>query len=125
MSQSERLSYRRQLSALKKRLGGALSVLQRDALRPVGGEAAGGLSNVPIHPADLGNENYEEEVALDLMENEQALLAEVNDALNRIEAGTFGRCENCNGKISKERLRLLPYARYCVKCARQFQDGGG
>jgi RNA polymerase-binding protein DksA len=114
--------YRRRLLALKKRIGAELSELEEEALRPVGGESSGGLSDVPIHPADLAAENYEEEVALGLLENEDQLLAEVEDALKRIERGTFGRCENCHQEISKERLDVLPYARYCIKCALKLQS---
>ena len=113
MTEPEIKHYRRRLLALKKRLGGDLTALEEDALRPVGGEAGGGLSDVPVHPADLGTDNYEEESRLDLLENEYQLLMEVNDALDRIEQGTFGRCENCRQEIPRERLEALPYARYC------------
>ena len=121
MTKAEINSYRLRLLALKKRLGGDLSKLEEEALQPVGGEASGGLSDVPIHPADLGTDNYEEEVTLDLLENEDQILAEINDALARIEQGTFGRCENCHQEISRERLEALPYARYCIRCARKLQ----
>ena len=46
---------------------------------------------------------------------------EVNDALARIGHGTFGVCENCHKPISEERLDALPYARYCIRCARKLQ----
>jgi RNA polymerase-binding transcription factor DksA len=121
MTQAEIKSYRVRLLALKRRLGGVLTDLEEEALRPVGGEAAGGLSDVPVHPADLGTENYEEEVSLGLLENEIQLLTEVNDALRRIEQGTFGRCEECHQPISRARLNALPYARYCLRCARKLQ----
>ncbi len=116
---------RRLLLKLKKRLGADLSELEEEALRPVGGEAAGGMSDVPVHPADLGSDQFEEELDLTLLENEEQLLAEVNEALARIEQGTFGRCENCHRAISRERLEVPPYARYCIRCARKFQSEGG
>jgi RNA polymerase-binding transcription factor DksA len=121
MSEAEIKSYKQRLLALKKRMGGDLTELEEEALHGVGGEASGGLSNVPIHPADLGTDNYEEEVSLGLIENEYQLLTEVNDALARIEQGTFGRCENCGREIPRERLEALPYARHCAPCARQMQ----
>jgi RNA polymerase-binding protein DksA len=114
-------SYRRRLLALKERLGGELPELEEEALRGVGGEASGGLSDVPVHPADLAPQEYEEEVTLGLLENEDQLLTEVNDALARIERGTFGRCENCGQEISRARLEALPYARHCLRCARLLQ----
>jgi DnaK suppressor protein len=121
MTNAEINHFRRRLLALKKRLSGDLSKLEEEALRPVGGEFSGGLSDVLVHPAELGTDNYEEELAMDLLENEAQILAEINDALARIEQGTFGRCENCHQEISRERLEALPYARYCVRCARKLQ----
>ena len=121
LSKTELESFRQQLLALKKRLGGDLSELEQEALHAVGGEESGGLSNVPIHPADLGTDTFEQEFALDLLENEEKILGEVNDALARIEQGTFGRCENCGQEISHQRLKALPYARYCIRCARKLE----
>ena len=121
MTSAEIDEFRRTLLALKKRLGGVLSELEEEALRPVGGEAAGGLSNVPVHLADLGTENFEEELTLELVENEEQILTEVNDALARIEQGTSGRCENCHRDIPWERLKAVPYARYCIRCAQKLQ----
>jgi RNA polymerase-binding transcription factor DksA len=60
-------------------------------------------------------------VALGLLENEQQALGEVAAALGRIERGTFGRCEGCGEAIPGGRLRALPYARYCVGCARRLR----
>ena len=121
LTKAELESSRQRLLALKKRLGGDLSELEEEALHGVGGEESGGLSNVPVHPADLGTDNFEERLALDLLENQEKILDEVNDALARIEQGTFGRCENCGQEISRDRLKALPYARYCIRCARKLQ----
>ena len=123
LTTAEIRSYRQRLLGLKRRLGGELSDLEEEALHPVGGEAAGGLSDVPVHPADVGAEDYEEEVTLGLLEKEDQLLREVNDALDRIDQGTFGVCENCGQRIPKRRLDALPYARYCLRCARLLQGG--
>ena len=60
LTQAEINSYRLRLLALKKRIGADLSELEEEALRSVGGESAGNMSDVPLHPADLGTENYEE-----------------------------------------------------------------
>ena len=125
MTKAEIDHYRRRLLFLKRRLGGDLSKLEEEALRPVGGEPSGALSNVPGHLADPASDEYEEEVNLGLLENEAELLEEVNDALDRIERGTFGRCENCGRDISRERLEALPYAHYCIRCAPQFHAGAG
>jgi RNA polymerase-binding transcription factor DksA len=121
MTTAEVESYRRRLLAMKKGLGSDLSKLEAEAMHPIGGEAAGGLSDVPVHPADLSAENYEEEVTLDLLEGEERIMREINDALERIERGTFGRCENCHKMITKTRLDAIPYARYCRRCAKLLE----
>ena len=121
MTRAELDHFRRRLLALKKSVGGVLSKLEEEALRPVGGESAGGLSDVPLHPADMGTDNFDEELDLALLENEQQLLVDIDDALARIKAGTYGRCENCHREIPRERLEALPYARYCVECADKLE----
>jgi RNA polymerase-binding transcription factor DksA len=121
MTAAERNAYRRRLLALAKRLNLDLSQLRDEGLGGVGGEASGGLSDVPIHLADLGTHTFEEEVTLDLLTNEEHLLAEINAAWTRLEQGTFGRCEGCQQEIAKERLEALPYARFCMACARKIQ----
>ena len=121
MTRAELDHFRRRLLVLKKRIGGTLSELEEEALRPVGGESAGGLSDVPVHPADMGTDNFDDELDLALLENEQQLLVDIDDALARIKAGTYGRCENCHREIPRERLEALPYARYCVECAEKLE----
>jgi len=121
MTQTEIDSMRQRLLALKKRLGDELSELEDAALRPVGGESSGGLSDVPVHLADLASDNYEQEVALGLLESDEQILTQINEALARIARGTFGLCENCHRTISRERLEALPYARYCIRCARKLE----
>ncbi len=119
MSSPKNAYYRRRLLSLKKRLGGVLSELEEGTLRPVGGEASGDLSNLPIDPADLGSDNYEEEISLSLLENEDQLMTEIDEALQRIGQRTYGRCQECGKEIPAQRLRALPYARYCIQCARK------
>lgn len=125
MTEADINHYRRRLLSLRRRLSGDLSALEDEAMRPIGGEAGGNLSDVPVHMADLAPANYEEDIALDLLENDEQLLKEVDDALARIERGSFGRCENCGREISQERLQALPYARYCIRCARELQARAG
>jgi DnaK suppressor protein len=123
LTKAELDAYRQRLLGLMGRLSGERSYLKDEALRPEGGEASGSLSNLPLHLADLGTHQFEEDVALTLIENEEQLIEQINDALERIEQGTFGRCEVCKQEIPKERLQVVPYARRCVACARKPQAG--
>ncbi len=114
--------YRERLRGLLQRLDHDRKDLKEEALQPEGGEASGVLSNTPFHHGDLSSREYEEEVTLGLIENEEELLDEVNQALQRIEKGTFGRCESCRREIPKGRLDAVPYARLCVGCARKLEE---
>jgi RNA polymerase-binding transcription factor DksA len=125
MTSAETERYRNHLLALRDRLAHDVSQLSSEALRQTGGEASGGLSNTPLHIADLGSDTFAENVTLGMLENEQQALLEVGRALARITMGTFGRCEDCQGDISRERLQALPYARYCVGCAQETQKPAG
>ena len=122
MAKTDLEPYRRSLLALRARLTGNLSHLAEEALRTAGGENSGSLSNTPIHMADLGTDNFEQEFTLSLMQNEEQVLQEIREALDRIDHATFGKCEECHNPIPKARLQALPYARHCVSCARKLQQ---
>jgi RNA polymerase-binding protein DksA len=122
MTKTDLETFRRSLQTLRARLSGNLSHLAEEALRTTGGENSGGLSNTPIHMADLGTDNFEQEFTLSLIQNEEQVLVEIAEALNRINQGTFGKCEECGAPIPKARLQALPYTRHCVNCARKVQQ---
>jgi RNA polymerase-binding transcription factor DksA len=122
MTREEIEKYRQLLLALQRRLAGDFTELDKESRHADGGEGSGGLSDVPIHPADLGTDAFEEEMTVGLMENEAQLLIEVQDALARIEKGTFGKCEECGEAIRSGRLRAIPYARYCLRDAQKYQN---
>jgi len=68
------------------------------------------------HMADDATEAFEQAKVLALRRNLEDMLAEVNDALDRLERGTYGICESCAKPIDPERLKVLPYARLCMDC---------
>jgi DnaK suppressor protein len=115
-------SYRDVLRNLRSRLRGDLDQMTDEALRRTTADSSGNLSNVPLHMADVGTENYDQEFTLGLIENEQETLEQVHDALTRIEAGTYGRCVSCSEPIAKARLQALPYTRHCIQCARKMES---
>lgn len=94
-----------------------------EALKKSRSDASGDLSSMPIHMADLGTDNYEQEFALGLMDSERKLLREIDNALIRLERKTYGICEGTGKPISKARLEAQPWARYCVKYARMLEQG--
>ncbi|MCX5647345.1 MAG: TraR/DksA C4-type zinc finger protein [Phycisphaerae bacterium] len=112
---------------LQKRteLLGNVSKIEGEALRQSRLDASGDLSSMPIHMADLGTDNFEQEFSLDLMDSERRLLVEMEDALHRIETGTYGICEGTGKPISKARLEAQPWARYSVEYAKMVEEGRG
>jgi RNA polymerase-binding transcription factor DksA len=127
MTKTDQDRFRSRLMALRRRLGGDVTQLAAEALRNTGGEASGNLSNTPFHLADLASDNFEEEMTLGLLENQEQTLEEVRAALLRLDSGTFGRCTECGSEITPERLEALPYTPHCIGCARKLQGqvGGG
>ena len=117
MKKTEAKEYRAALLTLRARLRGDVSALSDAALRQTRSESSGDLSSMPIHMADVGTDNFEQEFNLSLMEHDGATLTEIEGALERIEDGLYGICIECEGKIPKTRLNVLPYAPCCVKCA--------
>jgi len=94
-----------------------------EALKKSRLDATGDLSSMPIHMADIGTDNYEQEFALGLMDSERKLLKEIDEALERIEQQTYGICEGTGKSIPKARLEAQPWARYCVEYARMLEQG--
>jgi DnaK suppressor protein len=119
----ELVSFREVLQDLRSRLRGDLDQMTDEALRRDNAGGTGNLSNVPLHMADLGTDNYDQEFTLGLIENEQGTLELVVEALGRMEKGKFGQCVECGEPISKPRLQAIPYARHCIACARKLEGG--
>jgi len=100
-----------------------VSEMEGEALKKSRQEATGDLSSMPIHMADIGTDNYDQEFALGLVDGEIKMLREIDGALQRIEQGTYGICEGTNEPIAKARLEAMPWARYCVEYAHKLEQG--
>ncbi|MDD2751682.1 MAG: TraR/DksA family transcriptional regulator [Candidatus Omnitrophica bacterium] len=87
-----------------------------DTLKKSQKEASGDISGYTYHMADVATDTYDREFSLGLASSGRELLYELDDALKRIDDGTFGICESCKLAISKTRLKAVPNARFCVKC---------
>lgn len=75
------------------------------------------LSNYDNHPAEMGTEVFQVEMNNALRVHEEYILNEIDEALDRINEGTFGKCALCGKEIGTERLEVLPYAEVCIECA--------
>jgi DnaK suppressor protein len=111
--------FRELLIAKRNEILGNVTVMEDETLKKERSE----LSSMPFHMADAGSDNFEQEFTLDLMDSEKKMLVEINEALRRIEEGTFGICEGRGEPIPKARLNAIPWARYCVACAELKEKG--
>lgn len=93
-----------------------LKHISDDTLRKSQKEASGDISGYTYHMADVASDNYDREFSLGLATGERKSLYELDDALKRIEDGSFGICSDCKGTITKIRLKAVPSARLCIKC---------
>lgn len=124
MKRQEMEKYRQRLIELGTRLKNDESGVIGEALRQLGSDASGNLSNVPMHLADLSTDTFEQEMSTSLLTNGRLIQIEVAGALDRIDQGAFGQCQQCDGDIGEGRLEAVPYTRYCVACAQDAENEG-
>ncbi len=109
---------REELEAERASLLGQVADL--DAEADVNNWREGGFDD---DPADAGSASFERETAQSLSKHAKDLLTQIDDALRRIDNGTYGICERCKEHIEKERLEAIPYARLCMDCKRRDETG--
>ncbi len=119
MKAEEVAQFKKLLLSLRERLVGKVDFMQGEALKKSRQDASGDLSNVPIHMADVGTDNYERDIMIELIQNGEEGVRNIDTALEKIEEGAFGVCELCAKKINKERLKAVPYAKLCIDCQRE------
>jgi RNA polymerase-binding protein DksA len=123
LSRAELKEFRQMLLAKRQALLGDMTRMEAEALRTNRQEGTGDLSKIPTHDADVGTDNFEQEFTLGLLESERSLLAEINEALERIDKGTYGICLGTGLAIGKARLKARPWAKYCIEYARMIEKG--
>ena len=116
MKAQELKAFRKLLLNLRERLASNVDHMQNEALRN-NGETFSELSDTPLeHLADRGSDNFAKELMISVLQNSEAEICDIDAALAKLEAGTYGVCENCNSSICKSRLKALPFARLCIEC---------
>jgi len=111
----ELTDYKKQLFIIKEKLLRNINDLEDENLKRSQRDISGDLSGYSIHLADMGTDNYDRELALNLASTESELLHKVDTALERIESNDFGICD-CGKRIQTKRLQAVPYARLCIAC---------
>src|SRR5688500_8128784 len=111
MKSSEIEKLRERLKALIARMQPDVNALADETRSPAGGQAGGALTNAPLHLGDMGSEEIMHDLSTTLLENEARMVAEANEALRRIDDGTYGVCEGCRRPIALARLEAIPFVR--------------
>lgn len=113
--------FREQLLAEKDRLEEELQEIENRAAHVDESDRATELSSYEDHPADLASETFEREKDLAIGESVQHMLHKVINALDKLDRGTYGRCDACAKPIKKARLRALPFATLCLECQARLE----
>lgn len=79
-------------------------------------DSAGERAGMATHMADLGTDNFRHELELGLLSEEVDVLEMIDEAIQRIEDDEYGICLDCGCEISRGRLEVKPYAKFCTKC---------
>jgi DnaK suppressor protein len=112
--------HRERLLLLRARLRGDMTQMEDGALN----KDRSATTNMPNDMAELGTDNFDQELTLSLLGSDKDALDQIDGALKRIEEGSFGQCEECGMKIPEPRLEAIPYAALCVQCASQQEEDG-
>lgn len=79
------------------------------------------ISHVRTHAADLGSNEFERELTLNLADDEIKEIQDIEDALIKVQNETYGICQECANEIPFSRLEALPYARLCGPCEQKLE----
>jgi DnaK suppressor protein len=106
---------REKLLALRARLRGEVTRMTDYALKDK-------ATSMPNHLAELGSDNFDQELTLSLLGSGRNALDQIDAAIGRIEDGSYGQCETCGVEIPRARLAALPYAAQCIHCASEQEE---
>ena len=85
-------------------------------------DASGDLSAYTVHMADMAADTYDRELSMNIASSEQEMLYQIDDALKRLDDGSYGICQQCNQPIAMSRLKAVPYASLCIACQRSKEQ---
>ena len=123
MNKRERGEYRKLLVDARDNLADLTGRLKAD-LHKSRKDSASDLSGYSYHMADAATDTFNEQIESDIVSSETDTLREIEDALARLDESSFGMCEMCSKSIEPKRLTAIPYARLCIKCQSEIEQGG-
>jgi len=110
--------FRQALLDMRAEILGNVKQLEEEALRPRGDDVS------VDHMADHGSDSFEQDQSISLLESQSDALRQIEAALRRMEEGTYGICERTGKRISKPRLRAIPYVRLSLEAQMEEEQGG-
>ncbi len=113
--------YRKLLLKTKEQIVGDLRQLSDDHSES-NNDRSGDISGHALHMADVATDMYDREFLLGLASNDRELLYEIDEAMGRMEDGTYGLCASCQKPIPVTRLKAIPHARTCLKCQEKLES---
>ncbi|MEI7999148.1 MAG: TraR/DksA family transcriptional regulator [Candidatus Omnitrophota bacterium] len=116
--------YKKLLLKTKDQISGDIRNLSNDNTGS-DNDRGGDVSGHALHMADVATDMYDREFAMGLAATDRELLTRVNQAMIRIENGTYGVCSECNKPIAATRLKALPHAQTCLKCQEKIETRRG
>ena len=117
MKKAEQKRFQKLLLAESEHLSKGLKTIGNDAIESLEQETGGDITNF----AEAGTDSNDRETALRLASGESDMLRAVEEALQRIEDGTYGVCTDCDKPIPIKRLEVFPAAQRCVECKSKFE----
>lgn len=124
MSKKDLDRFRKLLLQVRAELLGDYTSLSNGTLNNNSQDASGNLSKMPIHMADVGTDTFNQDMDIQLLEGEHRKLKLIDEALKRIDEGTYGVCLYSGKPIPKARLQAIPYARYTVEAQEELERRG-
>ena len=113
------------LRARRKEVLDELSELEEVYLGKNQRDTSGDVSGYSTHPADMGSDEAMRDAAFSRGEAGGRAIEEIDEALDRLKNGEYGRCENCGTEIPEARLEVVPEARFCIRCQEELEKSRG
>lgn len=116
MNRLQKMKLKKTLLKMREDVNAKVKHIEKENLGRSQKDASGDLSGYSLHMADVASDNFERDMSLGLVANEQELLYKIDAALNRLKEKSFGTCEQCSKDIGMRRLGAVPYAKMCITC---------
>ena len=124
MRKTQMKKFKKLLLAAKEKLEAEIQQLQRDNLNRSQRDSSGDLSGYSYHMADVGTDTFGREVELTIASTGSQTMKLIDEGLERIEDGTYGKCQMCGCQVGVKRLEAVPYAHLCISCQSEEERNG-